>query len=290
MTAEALFPGLDGKRALVTGGSRGIGRATVRMMASSGASVGVSYRSAEADAAAAIRDAEEAGERFRRGQGAAFVLRSLGVEGTAASELGEPASHWSHAADLSTEEGAAGLFERVDREFGGRLDLFVGNAGIWNVDAVSIRDMESAEWRHMMAVNLDSIFLTTREAVRRMGRGGRIVLLSSTAGQRGEPFHDHYAATKGAIISLTKSLARELGPEGITVNAVAPGWVDTDMSAPVLGAADPETMERILAEIPLRRVATAEDVAGPIVFLLSDLGRQITGEVVNVNGGSVVCG
>lgn len=284
-----LLPGLAGKRALVTGGSRGIGRATVRLLAACGASVGVAYRSAEEEAEAAVREAAEASAAFRKRRGAAFVLRSLGAADGEEAELGEPATFFRHAADLSREEEVRALFERVDEELG-RLDLFVGNAGIWNVDEAPIRDLELAEWRHMMAVNLDSIFLTTREAVRRMGRGGRVVLLSSTAGQRGEPYHDQYAASKGAIISFTKSLARELGPEGITVNSVAPGWVDTDMSAPVLGGADAAAMEHILGEIPLRRVATADDVAGPIAFLLSDLGRQITGEIVNVNGGSVVCG
>jgi 3-oxoacyl-[acyl-carrier protein] reductase len=289
MNGAALLPGLAGKRALVTGGSRGIGRATVRLLASCGASVGVAYRSADAEAEAAVREASEAGDAFRRDRGAAFVPRAMGVEQGTEPELSEPARFWCHAADLAVEDGARLLFDRVDEEFG-RLDLFVGNAGIWNVEDVPIRELDAEAWRRMMAVNLDSIFYTTREAVRRMGRGGRIVLLSSTAGQRGEPGHDHYAASKGAIISFTKSLARELGPEGITVNAVAPGWVETDMSAPILEGAGSEEMERVLAEIPLRRVATAADVAGPIVFLLSDLGRQITGEVLNVNGGSVVCG
>ncbi len=287
---STLLPGIAGKRALVTGGSRGIGRATVRLLAGCGASVGVAYRSAHDEAEAAVREATEAGAAFRKRQGAAFVLRSLeAADPEEDAEIGESATFFRQAADLSREEEVESLFERVDGELGG-LDLFVGNAGIWNVDDAPIRDLEMAEWRRMMAVNLDSIFLSTREAVRRMGRGGRVVLLSSTAGQRGEPYHNQYAATKGAIISFTKSLARELGPEGITVNSVAPGWVDTDMSAPILEGADPEAMDKILGEIPLRRVATVEDVAGPIVFLLSDLGRQITGEIVNVNGGSVVCG
>lgn len=283
------LPGLAGKRALVTGGSRGIGRATVRMLAAAGASVGVAYRSAHEEAEATLRDAAAAGEAFRRAQAAGFVLEGLGLEGERSPRLDDSPHFWRHAADLSREGEVAELFGHVDEEFGG-LELFVGNAGIWNEEAFGIEDLPPAEWRRMVAVNLDSIYYTTREAVRRMVGGGRVVLLSSTAGQRGEPGHSHYAATKGAIISFTKSLARELGAKRITVNAVAPGWVDTDMSAPVLGSASGEAMDAILAEIPLGRVATAEDVAGPIVFLLSDLARQITGEVVNVNGGSVVCG
>ena len=283
------LPGLAGKRALVTGGSRGIGRATVRMLAAAGASVGVAYLSDDAAAEATLEEASRASETFARARAAGVV--PLPVDPGEAPEPGPPGptGFWSHAADLSEEEGAMGLFERVDREFGG-LDLFVGNAGIWNVQAYDIDELPAAEWRRMMAVNLDSIFYTCREAVRRMSHGGRIVLLSSTAGQRGEPGHDHYAASKGGIISLAKSLGRELGPRGIRVNAVAPGWVDTDMSEPVLGTADGEAMEAIHAEIPLRRIATAGDVAGAIVYLLSDLARQVTGEVVNVNGGSVVCG
>lgn len=258
------LPGLAGRTALVTGGSRGIGRATVRRLAACGASVGIAYRAAHEKAAGALAEAREA-----------------------AAEGPDPeANFWKEAADLSEEEAVERLFARVDREFGG-LDLFVGNAGIWNEEHVGIEELEAAAWRRMMAVNLDSIHLTTRAAVARMGEGGRIVLLSSTAGQRGEPGHSHYAATKGAIVSFAKSLAGELGPRGITVNAVAPGWVDTEMSASVLRS---DALEDVLREIPLGRVASPDDVAGPICFLLSDLARHVTGEVLNVNGGSVLCG
>ncbi|MFV1987859.1 MAG: SDR family NAD(P)-dependent oxidoreductase [Gemmatimonadota bacterium] len=253
------LPGLEGRRVLVTGGSRGIGRATVRLLAEAGASVGVAYFR---DAAAAESIVAEA--------------REMRVDGT----------FWSAAADLSVEADTERLFDRVDEEFGG-LDGFVGNAGIWNAASRPLGDLEPGDWDRMIAINLTSIYLSTRAAAARMGQDGRIVLVSSTAGQRGEAGHSHYAASKGGIISFTKSIASELGPRGITVNSVAPGWVDTDMSESVLRTED---RRRIECEIPLRRVATAEDLAGPIVFLLSDLARHITGEVVNVNGGSVLCG
>lgn len=264
------LPGLAGKRALVTGGSRGIGRAAVRLLARCGASVGLAYRSAHEEAAEALEAARSAA--------------APAVGDTAAD--GGTRGFWKEAADLSREEEVERLFGRVDREFGG-LDLFVGNAGIWNEEARPLAELETSEWRRMMEVNLDSIYLSTRAALERMPDGGRIVLLSSTAGQRGEPGHSHYAASKGGIVAFAKSLAGELGPRDITVNAVAPGWVDTDMSAAVLRS---DARERVLEEIPLRRVATAGDVAGPVCFLLSDLARHVTGEVLNVNGGSVLCG
>lgn len=267
MTAIEL-PGLAGRRVIVTGGSRGIGRATTMLLARAGASVGIAYHTAHAAAESAVREARELASDARR------------------SGSGPGPTFWREAGDLARTEDVERLFERADREFGG-LDGFVGNAGIWNVEDRPLGRLEPSEWRRMLAVNLDSVYLTTRAAVERMADGGRIVLLSSTAGQRGEALHSHYAASKGAIISFTKSLATELGPRGIRVNSVAPGWVETDMAAPVLAG---DALDRILAEIPLRRVASPEDVAGPVCFLLSDLGRHVTGEVLNVNGGSVLCG
>jgi Dehydrogenases with different specificities (related to short-chain alcohol dehydrogenases) len=147
--------------------------------------------------------------------------------------------------------------------------------------------MDDEHWHRTMRENLDSVFFTTRAAARLMTDGGRMVLVSSTAGQRGEPYHADYAATKGAVISFTKSLAVELAPRGINVNCVAPGWVDTDM----VQAAIAETgLDQIVSGIPIGRIASPEDIAGPIVFLCSSLARHITGEVLNVNGGSVLCG
>ena len=248
---------LAGKRALVTGGSRGVGAATVQLLARAGADVGISYRSRAADARRVVEEA-----------------RAMGVRS------------WAEPGDLSGRTDADSLFRRVDDEFGG-LDIFVGNAGIWPVADVPVSEMDDDRWHRTIAVNLDSIFFTTREAIRRMNDDGRIVLVSSTAGQRGEAYHSDYAASKGAIHSLVKGLCTEVGGRGITVNAVAPGWIDTEMSEDALQG---ESRAAIEAAIPIGRVATAEDVAGPIVMLCSPLARHITGEILNVNGGAVLAG
>ena len=248
---------LAGKRALVTGGSRGIGAATARLLERAGADVGIGYRSRAAEAEAVVAE-----------------LRGHGVRA------------FAEAADLGTAEGAERLFGRAARELGG-VDLFVASAGIWPAEEVPVAEMDDARWRLTMRENVDAIFYATRLAARAIGRGGRIVLVSSTAAQRGEALHADYAASKGAMISFVKSLAVELAPGDVTVNCVAPGWVDTEMVAGPMGNGG---RERIAANIPLGRVATAEDVAGPIVFLCSPLARHVTGEVLNVNGGSVLCG
>ncbi len=247
---------LRGKRALVTGGSRGIGAATALLLAECGADVGIGYRSRQAEAA--------------------DVVQQLAGRGVKA---------FAHAADLSTLAGTTSLFERAEREFGG-LDIFVGNAGIWPPQDVPVAEMTDEHWRRTMSENVDAMFYTTRAAARLLERGGRMVMVSSTAGQRGEAYHADYAASKGAMISLVKSVAVELGKRDITVNAVAPGWVDTEMVAEAISG----TREQIAAAIPVGRVATAKDIAGPIVFLCSEHARHITGEILNVNGGSVLCG
>ncbi len=248
---------LVGKRALVTGGSRGIGAATALMLAQSGADVMIGYRARHDDA-----------------EGVATRARSFGVRAAA------------HAADISSRAGAAALVEATIGAIGG-LDIFVGNAGIWPSEEAPLATMSDERWRRTLAQNLDSIFFTCAAAAPHIATGGRIVLVASTAGQRGEAFHADYAATKGAVISLTTSRVGELAPRDITGNCVAPGWVDTEMCA------DPYAhggRERIASTIPLRRVACPEDIAGPIVFLCSPLARHITGEILNVNGGSVLCG
>ena len=247
---------LAGKVVLVTGGSRGIGRALALMMARAGADVGITYHTRRAEAEDVTREIRGLGRKAYAGGG--------------------------DLADSAT-------VDRVLREFRacfGRLDCFIANAGIWPVPEVALKHLSPARWRDTMAANLDALFLTTRGALRMMGPGGRVVLVSSTAGQRGEAFHADYAATKGAVISLTKSLAVECAPD-ITVNCVAPGWVDTEMSAVPYADGGRAQIEQ---GIPLRRVASPEDVAGPIMFLCSDLARHITGEILNVNGGSVLCG
>ncbi|MEJ7758343.1 MAG: SDR family NAD(P)-dependent oxidoreductase [Gemmatimonadaceae bacterium] len=248
---------LRGRRALVTGGSRGIGAATVRMLAEAGADVVVGYRNRAADADAVVAQALAAGSR-------AFAF----------------------AADISTAAGAQSLVDTAVNRLGG-LDIFVANAGIWPPEDVSLAEMSAEQWHRTVRENLDSVFYTTQAVCRTITDNGRIVLVSSTAGQRGEACHADYAASKGAVISITKSLAVELGPRGITVNSVAPGWVDTEMVRTALAEAG---VDRVSASIPLRRIASAEDVAGPIVFLCSTLARHITGEILNVNGGSVLCG
>jgi 3-oxoacyl-[acyl-carrier protein] reductase len=178
----------------------------------------------------------------------------------------------------------------------GRLDILVANHGVWEAEDVPVASMPETQWRHTLAVNLDAVFGLVQAAVGiacsspldESGVRGHIVLVSSTAGQRGEAFHADYAVTKGALISLTKSLSTELAPQGIMVNCVAPGWVATDMSKATL--ADPATGEKIAAAIPLGRVATPREIAGPIVFLCTPLAGFISGEVLNVNGGAVLVG
>jgi 3-oxoacyl-[acyl-carrier protein] reductase len=250
--------GLEGKRALITGGSRGIGAATARLFAEHGTHVAIGYRSRRTDADALV----------------ASLRDSHRVTAVA------------HAADISTAAGADHLVARATNDLGG-LDFFVANAGIWPCDDVALRDMADQQWERTIAENVNSVFYTTRAVMRCMSDHGRIVLVSSTAGQRGEAYHADYAASKGAMISLVKSLAPEMGKRDITVNSVAPGWVDTEMCAQPFANGG---RERIAAGIPIGRIASPRDIAGPIVFLCCDLARHITGEIVNVNGGSVLCG
>ena len=248
---------LRGKNAIVTGASRGVGRATALLLARAGASVGVGFRSRS----------EEADE----------VVAACRAHGVAA---------WSQGGDLADPARVEALFARADEELDG-LDVFVGNHGVWPPEDVPIAEMTDERWRATIEANLHSIFYTARAAAERLRDDGRIVLVSSTAGQRGEAYHGDYAATKGAMISLVKGFCIELAPRGITVNAVAPGWIDTEMSE---SAYEGEGRAQVAAGIPIGRIATAEDVAGPIVFLCSELARHITGEILNVNGGSVLVG
>lgn len=247
---------LTGQTALVTGGSRGIGRAAALLLARAGADVALTYHTRAEEAESAAREIREVGRRV-----------------------------YVSGGDLADPEIVDRLVIGVKREFGG-LDIFVANAGVWPPQEVTLGELSIERWRNTVAANLDSVFLSTRAALGLMRPGGRMVIVSSTAGQRGEAFHADYAATKGALISLTKSLASEYAPTFL-INCVAPGWVDTDMSSPAFSQ---ENRDRIQRSIPLQRIASAGDIAGPILFLCSDLARHITGEVLNVNGGSVLCG
>ena len=248
---------LTGKTGVVTGGSRGVGRATAILLARAGASVGIAFRSRQAEA-----------------ESVAAQLEGLGGRA------------WAQQGDLTDVADADALLAHAQEEFDG-LDIFVANHGIWPPIDTPLAQMTDEQWHSTMNANLHSIFYTCRAAARVLRDEGRLVLVGSTAGQRGEPYHADYASSKGAMISLVKGLCIELAPRGITVNCVAPGWIDTEMSAT---AYEGEERQRIAESIPIGRIATAEDVAGPIVFLCSRLGRHITGEILNINGGAVLVG
>ncbi len=249
---------LKGRVALVTGGSRGIGRATTERFAEAGAHVLINYLRDEAAAAEACR----AVERF-------------GVEALAVR------------ADVAQKEDANQLVQACMERFG-RLDYLICNAGLW--EGAAVDQMSEELWERVISVNLQGTWAVCRASVPHMKRqgGGQIVIVSSTAAQRGEAFYSNYAAAKGGQISFAKSLAAELASDGIRVNAVAPGWVLTEMTADVFE--DEERRRSIERGIPLGRVATADDVARPILFLCSEWARHITGEVLNINGGSILCG
>jgi 3-oxoacyl-[acyl-carrier protein] reductase len=247
---------LAGKTALVTGGSRGIGRAVCGLFGRLGARVAVAYSRDEAAARDTVAGIEAGG-------GAAIALR----------------------ADLAGDGEAERLFARAEEGLG-PVDVLVSNHGIWK--RAAIETMTDGEWDETVRVNLTSVRALCSEAARRMlPRGsGTMVLVASTAGQRGEPFHSHYAATKGAVIALTRSLGSELGPKGIRVNCVAPGWVMTDMSREALATAG----DSVQRAIPLGRPGTPEEIAGPVAFLASDLASYMHGQVLSVNGGAVMIG
>ena len=254
---------LSGKAALVTGGSRGIGAATVRMFVAAGARVFFNYEKSK--------------------QQADQLVKELGADNCAAV-----------ACNLSGTETAGELVASAVDRFG-RLDILVANHGVWPEEDAPIDRMDDSQWNRTVAINLDSVFALIKHSVAQMKRqkkpgatAGHIVLVSSTAGQRGEAFHCDYAATKGALIAMVKGLSTELARDGIYVNCVAPGWVDTDMSAGALN--DPKSRAAIFATIPLGRVATTEEVAAPILFLCTPAAGFITGEIFNVNGGAVLVG
>ena len=246
---------ITGRVALVTGGGRGIGRAISLLLARVGAKVALNYRSNEEAANATVESIRSAG-------GTAVAL----------------------AADVSRPEEAARLVGETEARLG-PLDVLVVNHGIWLRAPIDV--MTPEQWEETLRINLGGAYAVCHHAARAMipRKRGAIVTIASTAGQRGEPYHSHYAASKGALLAFTKSLAAELAPHGIRVNCVSPGWVLTEMSRDALegpGAAD------ALAAIPLGRPGTPEEIAGPVAFLASDLASYLYGEVLSVNGGAVM--
>lgn len=249
---------IPGSVAVITGGSRGIGAACVRLFTQAGAKVVFNYQKA--------REAADA------------LVKECGAENCHAIQ-----------ANLDGNGDEQKLVEEAVRRFG-RLDILVVNHGIWPPHDQPIDTMTDEQWRRTISINLDSVYALTKHAVAQMKqqKSGHIVMVASTAGQRGEAFHCDYAATKGAIISMVKGLSTELAPHGIYVNCVAPGWVFTEMTAGVL--TQPETQESILRNVPLRRPGKPEEIAGPILFLCTPHAGFITGEIFNVNGGAVLVG
>jgi len=248
---------LSGKSAIITGASRGIGRATAIRLAEAGANVIVNYLTSESE-----------------GEATASECRDYGVRAIAVQ------------ADVSRPEGAERLINAALDEFGG-FDIVVANAGIWEGDPVE--EMTEERWDRVIDANLKGTWTVCKAAIPHLksNGGGAIVIVSSTAGQRGEAGYSNYAASKGGQIAFTKALSNELAPT-IRVNAVAPGWVDTGLNDDVF--CDPAFVKRVVDGIPLKRVATADDIALSIAFLASDWSRHITGEILNINGGAVLCG
>ncbi|NQT79799.1 MAG: SDR family oxidoreductase [Candidatus Aminicenantes bacterium] len=248
---------LGEKKALITGGSRGIGRATALLFARAGCDVAISFQKQK-----------EAAEKVRE------KIEKIGSECLV------------FQADISQKKDVNLMIEELIKKWA-RIDILVNNAGIWTYGEMG--SMSEEVWAETMKINLDGVFFTCNVVVPFMKKEKRgwIINVSSTAAIRGESFHSHYAASKGAVVSLTKSLASELAPYNILVNCVAPGWVETDMCSEVFE--NPDFRREVQESIPLKRIPTPDDIAGPILFLASDLAQHITGEVLNVNGGSVLC-
>ena len=246
---------LSNKVTLITGGSRGIGEACVRLFANANSKVAFTYKNAKNKAEQLEKEFTDKAKAYK--------------------------------VNMESETEIFNMVDTIVKDFG-KVDILVHNAGIWNDGTLETMTLD--HWNELIRINLTSTFLFCKACAKYMKQNyyGRMILITSTAGQRGEAFHSHYAASKGGMISFTKSLAVELAPFNITVNSVAPGWVDTEMNDEVF--ADKEYKESIRKGIPVGRIATAEDIAGPTLFLASDLARHINGEILNVNGGSVLCG
>jgi 3-oxoacyl-[acyl-carrier protein] reductase len=247
----------QGKTAIVTGSSRGVGRATATRLAEAGANVVVNYLKSETEANEVVEECRKSG------------VEAIAVQG-----------------DVSEWQPAQNIAKAAIEKFG-KIDLLVLNAGIW--EGAPIEEMSEEVWNKVLNTNLKAAWAMTKSCVPSMKKqeNGAIVLVSSTAGQRGEANFSNYAASKGGQISFTKALASELCPK-IRVNCVAPGWIETAMVRPVFE--DENYKQQVINSIPLKRMATTDDVALSICFLLSDWSRHITGEILNINGGSVLCG
>jgi len=245
------------KKVLITGGSRGIGEACVKLFAEAGADISFTFNSDE-------KKAEKLAEKFS----SITKIKSYKI-------------------DLSKKDHLEKKINEIITDHN-KIDILVNNAGVWEYGTADEMNLE--QWEKTININLTGTFLFSKAVIPLMKKNkfGRIINITSTAGQRGEPFYSHYAASKGGIISFTKSLAAELGEFGITVNSVAPGWVISDMTKGVF--ANEEYKEKVRNDIPVKRIAEAEDIAGPVLFLASDLAKHINGEILNVNGGSVLCG
>jgi 3-oxoacyl-[acyl-carrier protein] reductase len=248
---------LEGKKTMITGGSRGIGRATALLFAKAGSDVALNYLT-----------------RAKKAEDVKAEIQKIGRECL------------TFQADISVKVDIEAMVKGVIEKWG-QIDILVNNAGVWTYGEMGALTEEI--WTETMKINLDGVFYACNAVTPFMKKKKRgwIINVSSTAAVRGEAFHSHYAASKGAVISMTKSLAVELASYGIRVNCVAPGWVDTDMCTDVFS--DPDYRKKVQESIPLKRIPPPEDIAGPILFLASDMARHITGEVLNVNGGSVLC-
>ncbi len=247
---------LTGKVALITGGSRGIGAACAHTLANAGADIALTYQ--------------------RNQRAARSVRAEIHQQGRACETF---------RCDASDGRQVRLVVRAVLREFG-HIDVLVNNAGIWKWGAIG--SMTERQWDETIDANLRGTFLFTNAVVPSMKkqRSGKIINIASTAGQRGEAFHSHYAASKGGMIAFTKSIAVELAPFGVIANAVAPGWVDTDMSSAALR--DRNEGPAIRKAIPRGRAARADEIAGSVLFLASDLSNHLVGSTISVNGGSVL--
>jgi 3-oxoacyl-[acyl-carrier protein] reductase len=248
---------LNSKVVLITGGSRGIGAACVKYFCMAGGMVAFTYNSNQTNAA-----------RLEKRYKKISKCKSYNVDVTEGNEI-------------------KNTVHKVLKDFG-KIDILVNNAGVWK--EATINKMSLAKWEETIKVNLTSAFLFCHYVVpnMKMRRRGKIINISSAAGQRGEANYSHYAASKGGMISFTKSLASELGPFNINVNCIAPGWVHTDMTKKALS--NKKSLIAELKKIPLNRIANADDIAGPVLFLASELSKHISGEILNVNGGAVLVG